>query len=1159
MRISPSKAIGIVSLAALVAGALVAQDPRGAITGTVVDETQAVIPGVTVRVTNVETGVAASAVSNEAGAYHIPFLPPGMYRVTAELTGFKRFVRDNVEVRVGETVGLTIPMEVGAVTESVEVTATTPLLDTTSSSLGQVIDQRRILELPQRGANPMELTMLTPGVVNATNLRLRKAMAPEATSQWAADGAGTYNNEFQIDGITNMSADRGRGYGRIAFSPPAAAVREFKMQTTAFDASIGRSMGAVVNVSTASGTNDLHGELHYVLRHSALDAPNFFNNKAGTKQSVYQDHRYGFSVGGPVLLPKLYNGKNRTFWYYVFDDNKFGVPRQWTRTVPTAAQREGDFSALLNIPKGSNYQIYDPFTTAPAPGGRFRRQPFANNVIPRSLLDPVGLNLVALYPLPNQPGTVDGRNNFYLANKAIQKIYQHLLRLDHAFSENHRMFLRLHYDFWKEDKNDDFGTNINGIFQNRPNRGVALDDVIVLNPTLVLNLRYGLTSTKWWQFRRTRGYDLARLGFSPNLLKLVDPKNAPIPRIRPGAYTPISNWENPGDGVNSSLTHSFAGHFTKLQGKHAMKFGADFRVERSFNDRRPTGVAPDFSFTTTYTRGPLDNSPAASIGQDLASMLLGIPSGTMEVSASSALQDRFLGLYWHDDIKVTPKLTLNIGLRYEYESPLTERYDRLVAGFDFASPNPIEAQARANYAAKPIPELSPENFRVLGGLTWVTQSDRSPFAGEKNNLMPRFGFAYQLTPKTVLRGGYGLFYDTIGILKTVAIQTGFSQGTPIQASLDNGLTYVATTANPFPNGLLPPRGPAGGLTTNLGQGIDFHNPGRKHAYAQRWSFGVQRLLPEQFLVEASYVGNRGTRLGVDREFNAIPAQYLSRSPVRDQPTIDFLSQTFPSPFFGIDPIYGKNISRANLLRPYPHFGAIGTEDPAGYSWYHSMQVRAEKRFSHGYTLQVSYTFSKLMEATTFLNDSDAMPYESIGSLDRPHRLTASGIWEIPVGKGRRFGGSWPAAVNFILGGWQLGGIVTRQSGAPLGFGNAIFLGDIKDIPLPKSERDVDRWFNTEAGFNRNSKEQLSYNLRAFPLRFSGIRGDDQRSWDFSIVKDFPLGRERVKMRFRADVYNAWNQTNFNDPNTSPTNSAFGRITGTAGDARNWQLSLRLLF
>ncbi len=1153
-----SRILSLAILVCLLAGLSAAQDPRGGIRGVVSDESQALVPGVRIRATNTETGVSATTTSNEAGSYSVPFLPAGYYRVNAELAGFKSFVHERIEVRVGENVDLAIRMEVGAVTETVDVSAETPLLETSSSSLGQVMDQRRILELPQRGANPLELALLTPGVVNATNLRLRKAMAPEATSDITADGAGRFNNEFQIDGITNMAADRGRGYARVAYSPPASSVREFKMQTSAYDASIGHTMGAVLNLSTVSGSNEFHGEVHYFLRHSALDAPNFFNNKNGTQVGVYQDHRFGGSIGGPVMLPKIYNGKNKTFWFYAYEKNQFGVPVQYTRTVPTAAQRDGDFSALLRVT--SVYQIYDPLTTTPAAGGRFQRLPFAGNIIPRNRLDRVGVNLANLYPLPTSAGTADGRNNFFSSPKALQRIYTNILRLDHAFSENHRAFLRAHYDFWKERKNNDFLNWINGITQNRPNRGIAVDDVIVLNPSLVLNVRYGFTSTKWWQNRVTRGYDLAGLGFSPQLVALTDRQQSPLPRVTPGAYSPLSWWEDPGDGVNSSLSHTLSSNLTRLQGKHNLRFGAEVRFYRSFNNRQPVGVAPDFSFTNTFTRGPLDNSPTAPIGQDLAAMLLGIPAGRMEIAASSALHHNYVGLYFHDDVRVTRKLTLNVGLRYEIETPFTERYNRSVAGFDFDNSNPIEAAARANYATRAIPELPLDAFRVRGGLTWVGVggNPRSPYAGEKNNFMPRIGFAYLVSPKTVLRGGYGIFYDTIGISKIVPIQTGYTQSTPIQASLDNGLTYRATTANPFPTGLIPPSGSAGGLTTNLGQAIDFYDRNLKQSYSQRWSLGLQQTLPGQFLVEGSYVANRGTRLAVDKELNTTPARYLSTRPTRDQATIDYLSAQFPSPFRGLDPIYGSNISRANLLRPYPHFGSISADMPIGYSWYHSLQVRSERRFAQGFTFQLAYTYSKLMEAIEFLNESDVALSEVVGSFDRPHRVAASGIWEIPVGRGRRWGTQLPAVVNHVIGGWQLGSIVVWQAGAPMGFGNAIFTGDIKNIPLPTSQRDVDRWFNIDAGFNRDSREQLGSNIRTAPLRYTGIRGDGQKSWDFSIVKNFAL-YESLKAQFRADVYNAWNHSNFNNPNTTPTNTAFGRITGTSGDARNWQLSLKMMF
>jgi Carboxypeptidase regulatory-like domain/TonB dependent receptor len=1138
-----------------------AQESRGTIIGRITDASGSVMPGVEVRAVNTATNVMATAATNEAGNFNIPFLIPGTYRVTAELTGFKKSVYESVEVRVSETVELDMQLEIGNVSEITEVRSETPLLDTATPSLGQVIDQRRVQELPLFAGNPTEMALLAPGVVNATDMRLRKASATNANSQIGTAGNGQYNNEFTIDGVPNTFS--AGNHMRVAFSPPVYAVREFKIQTSPYDASVGHTIGALTNLSTASGENAFHGEVHLWERNAGLDAPNFFNNLNDEPVPAYQDHRYGASVGGPVIIPKLYKGRNKTFFYYAYEGNKWGVPTPFTGTVPTVKQRQGDFSDLLNL--GPQYQIYDPNKTASVGGGRFRREPILGNRLAK--LDPVALNIINLYPLPNRQGTADGRNNFFSTPKALEDYYVHFARVDHAFNDKHRIFARFHYDWWEEDKNDDFLNRNNALFLNRINQGIALDDVYVINSKMVLNVRYGLTYQEFPERRASRGIDLSSLGFSQTLTNLVaDEAFTTLPRVQITGYSPLARWET-GDGTNTSLVHSVSAGMTRLEGRHNLKFGTEFRVYRAFGNRFPQSTAPDIDIRSgsptnapIYTRGPQDNTPLAPIGQELAMFLLGIPHGQMAYSASYATQDKYFALYLHDDFKLSSKLTLNLGLRYELESPFTERYDRLVAGFAFDQSSPLEAAARANYERNSIPELPVDQFRVRGGLTFVNQggNGRSPFRGEKNNVLPRIGLAWQINEKTVLRTGYGFFFDTLGVNTTSPIQTGFSQSTPIQASLDNGLTYIATLANPLPNGLLSPLGPAGGLRTNIGQSINFFDPNMKHPYAQRWSLGVQRELPLGFLAEISYTGNRGTRIPVTRNYNNTPARYLSTKTMRDQETISFLTQSFRNPFAGLDPIFGANISRANLLRPYPHFGDIQVEESIGYSWYHSMQSRIEKRFSKGYTFLLGWSWSKLMEAVEFLNPTDPMPYESIGAFDRTHRITVSGIWELPIGRGKKFGNNLPAIANFIAGNWQIGAVIAQQTGPPLGFGNRIFNGDIKNIALPSDERTAERWFNVDAGFNTNSTQQLGNNMRTFPLRFSGIRGDDQTRWDFSLSKSWPI-REGLKMQLRADVFNAWNNVNFNTPNTDPTNTAFGRITSTSGEARNWQIAFKLTF
>jgi hypothetical protein len=575
----------------------------------------------------------------------------------------------------------------------------------------------------------------------------------------------------------------------------------------------------------------------------------------------------------------------------------------------------------------------------------------------------------------------------------------------------------MHRDFWQEDKNRIFGNdNINGLILNRINRGLAFDDVYVFSPSFLLNFRYGLTQQEFPERRVSQGFDLASLGFGPSVTNYVDPALATFPRVRFGTagngYTTLSNWES-GDGTTSSIIHTFSGNFTWIKGNHNIRFGPEFRVNREFRNRFNLNVSPDLLYNTDYVKAS-NTAAGQALGGELASMLLGVPAGEMALTASYAEQDLYWGFYIHDDFKVSRKLTLNLGLRYELETPLTERYDRAVRGFLYQQPNPIGAAATANYARNPIPGLPVDQFQVLGGLTFANAggAPRNYYYGETNNFLPRFGFAYQATAKTVLRGGYGWFFNSIGVLQANTFQTGFSQSTPIQASLNSGLSFVADNANPFPNGLLQPRGAAGGLTTNLGQDIRFFENTRKQPYAQRWSFGLQQELPNGWMLEASYVGNRATRLNGECtsttnptcvNINAVPLSALSTSPTRDAATIANLSQTFANPFLGLDPVYTQNTTRRQLIRPYPHL-----RQHHGGATHRLCLVSLAANQAGEALLGRLHRSSQLHlveehGSHTVLNDADPRPTEVISALDRTHRFIASGIWELPFGRGRKWG------------------------------------------------------------------------------------------------------------------------------------------------------------
>ena len=1165
-----SRVFALIALVSLSVSVSLAQDPFGRITGRVVDATNAVVPGVTVTGTNVDTNVATAAVSNDRGHYQLLNLIPGKYLVIYEMPGFKTHRRGPIEVHVGDILELNMALEVGEITQDVTVTSEAPLLSSATASVGHVVDNRRIMQLPLADDNPVYLMNLIPGVVSTLGpTGMWEPHNVDITTRIGASGSGSRRVEFTLDGNSNMWKG-----GRISFMPPPEMLQEFRVQTAPVDASVGNFTGAHVNMVMKSGTNEFHGSLFSSYTGRSLTARDFFTNRSiydtttgpVTEEKIQsfwpsvRTNRYRASASGPVFLPKIYDGRNRTFWMYGLDVMDFITPEQVFLTVPTAEQRTGDFSGLLSL--GGAYQIYDPDTIAPAPQGRFRREPFAGNIIPGARLNPIALKMLDFYPLPNVAGAADGEANYNDPNPRRIDFHTHTLRVDHSVTSGQRLNSTFTWSHMDTSWGDYFRNEATGQHRKRAHRGLAFGYVLPVRSNFIVNFNYGFTRFLTNNEPNGFGFDLGQLGFSDTLLSQLNPVLTSFPEIT------ISGTTGLGSNVlleDASNFHSFSPSASWIKGDHSLRFGFDYRMAQnnSYNNRQ---VTPRISFDTTWTRGPLDNASGAPTGQGFAAFLLGVPgTGYIERRDSFAEQSELLALYLQDDWKLTPRLTVNAGVRYELEVPLNERYNRNARGFDYSVSNPVETAAQTAYATKPIPEIPVEQFQVRGGYLFAGSNGvpRGFTNADADNLMPRIGLAYQLTPKTVIRSGYGVYFENIlGAANVYDLaQPGFSQRTTLVPSLDNGLTFRAGFSNPFPDGILEPVGATAGLKTSLGQAVDFLDPNRTASYTQRWSLNVQRELADRLMLEVGYVGNRATGLRVTEDLNAVPAEYLSTSPERDQAVIDFLTTKVTNPFAALPEFAGsgltaKTINRLQLLKPYPQFTGVSTIRNLGYSWYHALQAQLEKRFAAGYSVQVAYTWSKLMEATDRLNPTDPYLAECISDEDRPHRLVANWITDLPVGRGRKFLADAPGWVDGILGGWSFQGIYTAQSGPAIGFGNLIFRGNFADLVLPRSQRTVERWFNTE-GFEKDSRKQLANNIRTMPFRVSALRADGFNNFDLSGFKDLKF-TERVGLQIRVSAQDALNHAMFAAPNTSPTSALFGSVNSSVSKTqRRVLISARL--
>ncbi|MDX1982273.1 MAG: TonB-dependent receptor [Bryobacteraceae bacterium] len=1140
---------------------LVAQTQTAQVTGKVSDPSGATVPGAEVTVRNTTTGLSQSATSNDLGNYTIPLLPPGSYRIEVRKEGFKPVRGSGFELQVAQVARLDFTLDVGNVNDTVQVTAEVPLLAQETSSLGQVIDNAKVSNIPLNGRSPYRLLQLTPGVLSspsASGMFGDIAVNQVDETNFSINGGRYKTNEVMVDGVPSTA-----GFGNtITTVPTVESTQEFKVQSSNLSAEWGRFGGGVLNVSTKSGTNDLHGSLFEFLRNNAFDANEFFNKGAGRATPAFRMNQFGYALSGPAWLGKLYNGRNRTFFFTDYQGTKWRRGDVFIGSVPTIAERQGDFTRTLNA-QGQLITMYDPLSTRPDPNrtGQFLRDPFAGNSIPGARLDPIARRMVEFYPQPNAPGAPFTNQNNFISNqpRAIDQVL-YSIRVDHNVNSRERLFGRFGVMRSTLGQPDTYGNpasagvGANGKVHTNGYSGV-LNSLTTLSPTLLFELKYGFARFHWDRPTRSFGFNPATLGFPESLVSQFQVLNFP-----PTSVEGISGLSGGSFLDTSQDKHSLLASLTRLSGRHSIKMGADLRLMRagSFDNARPSG---NFNFPRLFTRGPDPNLFTANSGSGFASMLLGAANtGSVIIAPSLTVQNFYFGGYLQDDIRLTSRLTLNLGVRYETETPMTERYNQLVR-FDAGLASPVR---NAQFPA------------LTGGLTFAGPEDRYVYSWDKNNFAPRAGFSYLVLPRTVIRAGAGLFYAPLELAGGGGFTNapGYSSETPFVGSLD-GLRPFRSLSNPYPGGLTQPARNTLGAATFLGQGFSTLAPRPLTPYTAQWNFDLQRELPGGYLVDAAYTGSRGIKLNQARQFNALPPENL---PLRTG-----LQQLVDNPFFGSIPVGALSqprVARMQLLLPYPQFTAVGSlNEGSANSVYHALNLKVEKRFSSGVGFLLSYTAGKLISDaqngfqnlgnpldaglnSPVQNWYDLRSERAVSEMDVAQTLAFSYVAELPFGKGHRWMAGARGAKEALVGGWQISGVTTYRGGTPLVVtapGTVVGNRPNSNGASAKIEgsrtraEQISRWFDTST-LTPPAPFTFGNAGRTLP----DVRGPAIKNFDVSLVKNTAIG-ENIGLQLRLESFNAFNRPHFWLPNTSAGGLQFGRINTTTSLPRVNQIALKLVF
>lgn len=1147
------------------------------LSGTVTDSSGAVVPNAAVTLKSSERGIALTAVTDETGRYTFSQLPPSTYVLSVQGGNFATYQQNGIVLNASQAATQDVTLVPASVSQQVVVTAGASMLNTDNANISTEVNDKQVVELPLNLRNPYGLATLNSSVNN--NSEQQTLLGGGGNSTDNADQDITFLNfsggffstsGYLMDGLWNTDPS----WGAVVYVPSVDDVQEFKVQNNSFTAQYGWSTGNVVNVTTKSGTSDFHGDMWEFYRNSAMDANLWFNDYNDEPKESVSRNQTGVAAGGPLYLPHLYQQRDKTFIYGLYEHLGLSTPLIGTFTVPNSNFRNGDFAQLLGSQVGTDAlgrpilsgQIYDPHSTRPITAGTvdpvtgltatqtgYIRDPIQGNILSNLAgysPNPLGAKLLTYYPNPN-PNSTSLTNNFTPSSSAPAESNEYSIRIDQNVSDATRFYGRYSYKTeWKTSTGYFWGNNNPagpGNIKTNNRYSIGFGYSHTFTPKLTMNLTAGYEYWNQGSIGQSPGFQPSTTLGLPTYLDEYTPE---FPVFNIGSQSQLGT--NNVNGTIPPLTTA-AADFIRASGKHTLSFGYMF-VNSESNFTGFPGTTLDFN--GTFTEGPNPELPTANTGNGVAEALLGVlDGGNTDEYLNPAITKRYEGWYVQDDYRPLRNLTLNLGFRYEFQGAPTYRHNE-ASYFNPTLANPIGAS---------VGETLP------GSLVFLSSSKRGIYATDYKNFAPRIGLNYQIAKRIVFRGGYGIFYTPTVFFSTSAPGSvdGYSSTTDVVPTLD-GVTPnpAVTTTNPWPDGYVAITGNSLGGLEDVGYNVSSVFKNRPSPMTQQFMAGLEFMLTGNDILDVSYVGNHGTHIpyGSLNQSQLNPS-YLSEGTVA-------LDTLVPNPFAGHISASSCNLNQPTieayqLLQPYPQYCGVNANYPAaGSDLYDSLQASYNHRFDNGLNVVVSYTFSKFLDNTegtqswaytpafsSPANTYDLAAEKSVDGGDTPQSLVVSYIYDLPIGRGKAVGSRMNRKIDGVVGGWELSGIVTEKSGIPLGFhGNDIpsYGGnprpDITGNPNSISHRSIHEWFNTGAF------AYASYGTFGTAPRYSSnVRAPGYNNFDTGIMKNWSI-REKERLQFRAELFNTFNHPQFYSPNTgysgcdpnsdSSCSSGFGQITNT---------------